>query len=153
MIKDFEIYHGAVFARMFGAASISLNVTSYPSDSNASYSIRNGDLSAGVYIKYSSKRLSPWRFTFLHEHQNEIDKMKTEFGEIFIILVCGKHGVVVIDYSELKSILDHDHDSSEWISIARGKRKMYTVKGKNGILDWKIGEADFPRKVLDYFKS
>ena len=135
MIKEFETYHGVVFARLFNALSTPICAASYPSSSNASYFLRNGDRVAGVYIKHSSKRLSPWRFTFLQEHQDEIYKMKAEFGD-----------------AELKFILDHNYDPAEWVSVARGKRQMYTVKGKDGALDCRVGEADFPRKVLDYLR-
>ena len=152
MIKEFETYHGVVFARLFNALSTPICAASYPSSSNASYFLRNGDRVAGVYIKHSSKRLSPWRFTFLQEHQDEIYKMKAEFGEVFIVLVCGKNGIVVLNYAELKFILDHNYDPAEWVSVARGKRQMYTVKGKDGALDCRVGEADFPRKVLDYLR-
>jgi hypothetical protein len=152
MIRDFEIYHGIVFARLLNASSAPISTASYPSSSNASYFLENGGHSAGMYIKYSTKRLSPWRFTFLQEHQGEIDRMKAEFGEVFLILVCGKNGIVVLNHDELKSILDHNHDPAEWVSVARGKRQMYTVKGKDGALDCKIGETDFPRKILDYLR-
>lgn len=153
MIKEFEIYHGVVFSRLFNASPAAICAASYPSSSNASYFLKNGDCAAGMYIKHCSKRLSPWRFTFLEEHQSEIDKMKTEFDEVFVVLVCGKNGIVVLDYTELKSILDHNHGPTEWISAARGKRQMYTVKGKDGVLDCKIGETDFPRKVLEYLSA
>lgn len=153
MIKDFETYHGVVFARLLNSSAAPLCAASYPSNSNASYFLRNGSRSAGMYIKYSTKRLSPWRFTFLRDHQDEIKKMKTEFDDVFLILVCGKNGIVVLNHAELKSILDHNHDPAEWMSIARGKRQMYTVKGKDGALDFKVGEADFPRKILDYLRA
>lgn len=152
MIKEFEIYHGIVFARLFNTSPIAIRVASYPSSSNASYFLTNGDRTVGIYIKHCSKRLSPWRFTFLKEHQDEISKMKAEFDELFVVLVCGKNGIVILNFTELKLILDHNHESAEWICIARGKREMYTVKGKDGALDCKIGEADFPRKILDYLQ-
>jgi len=153
MIKEFEIYHGVVFSRLFNASSATICVASYPSSSNASYFLKYGKRSAGMYIKHCSKRLTPWRFTFLQEHQEEISRMKEEFGEVFLVLVCGQNGIVVLNYCELKSILDYDHDPAEWVSVARGKRQMYTVKGKDGVLDCKVGETDFPRKILDYLQT
>lgn len=153
MIKDFEIYHGVVFARLFGASTIPIYAASYPSSSNSSYFLKGNANSTGVYIKYSTKRLSPWRFTFLKEHQDEMNKIKTEHTELFLVLVCGHNGVVVISHKELKSILDHNHKPVEWVSVSRGKRQMYTVKGKDGVLDFKVGEADFPRKILDFLNS
>jgi hypothetical protein len=92
--------------------------------------------------------MTPWRFTFNKQHQGEIDSMKTNFKNVFLILVCNNDGVICLNYSELKGILDNQHDPIEWISATRHKRKMYSVKGSNGELDFKIGQNDFPEKIF-----
>ena len=145
MIKDFEFFHGLVFARILHATQRPLSVRPFQSVSNASYVINDA---IGLYVKYSSKRMTPWRFTFKKEHQAEIDLMKANFKNVFLILVCNDDGVVCLSYSELKTILDSQHDPLEWISATRHKRKMYSVKGSNGKLDCKIGQNDFPEKIF-----
>ncbi|MGD0139774.1 MAG: hypothetical protein ABSD28_12925, partial [Tepidisphaeraceae bacterium] len=122
-----------------------LVVRPFQSVSNASYVIND---TVGIYIKYSSKRMTPWRFTFKKEHQEEIDLMKSNFKNVFLVLVCNDDGVVCLSYSELKEILDNQHDPIEWISATRHKREMYSVKGSNGELDFKIGQNDFPEKIF-----
>jgi hypothetical protein len=145
MIKDFEFFHGVVFARILHGTQRPLTMRPFQSVSNASYVVND---SIGIYIKYSSKRMTPWTFTFKKEHQEEIDLMKSSFKNVFLILVCNDDGVVCISYSELKEILDNQHDPIEWISATRHKREMYSVKGSNGELDFKIGQKDFPEKIF-----
>jgi hypothetical protein len=145
MIKDFEFFHGVVFARILHGTRRSLTVCPFQSVSNSSYVV-NG--SVGIYVKYSSKRMTPWHFTFKKEHQAEIDLMKSSFKNVFLVLVCNDDGIVCLSYSELKEILDNQHDPIEWISATRRKRKMYSVKGSNGELDFKIGKNEFPEKIF-----
>jgi hypothetical protein len=145
MIKAFEFYHGLVFARLLHETQRPIAVRLYKSVSNASYVVDDG---IGIYIKYSTKRMTPWRFTFKKEHQDEIDLLKSEFKNVFLLLVCSDDGIVCISYPELKQILDNQHDPIEWISATRRKREMYAVKGSNGELDFKIGQNDFPEKIF-----
>lgn len=145
MIRDFEFYHGVVFARILHGTQRPLSVKPFQSVSNASYVVND---TIGIYIKYSSKRMTPWTFTFKKEHQDEIDLMKVNFKKVFLVLVCNDDGVVCLSYAELKQILDNQHEPIEWISATRHKREMYLVKGSNGELDFKIGQSDFPEKLF-----
>lgn len=145
MINDFEFFHGLVFARILHGTQRSLYLRPFQSASNASYVVNDA---IGIYIKYSTKRMTPWRFTFKKEHQGEIDQMKAHFKNVFLVLVCNDDGIVCLSYSELKQILDNQHNPIEWISATRHKREMYTVKGSNGELDFKIGQSDFPEKIF-----
>lgn len=92
--------------------------------------------------------MTPWRFTFRKDHQEEIDLLKANFKKVFLILVCSDDGVVCLVYPELKQILDNQHGPIEWISATRHKREMYLVKGSNGELDFKIGQNEFPEKIF-----
>ena len=136
MIREFEFFHGLVFARILHGTQRPLSIKPFKSLSNSSYVVND---SIGIYIKYSSKRMTPWRFTFRKEHQDEIDLMKSSFERVFLLLVCNDDGVVCLSYSELTQILDNQHQPIEWISATRHKRQMYAVKGSNGELDFKIG--------------
>jgi hypothetical protein len=145
MIKEFQFYHGAIFAKILHGTKQSISIQSFPTHDNASYVINN---KVGIYIKYSTKRLSPWRFSFIKRHQDEIQDLKNKIGNVFLLLVCFDDGIVTLSYKELKKILDKKHEDVEWISASRNKRKMYTVKGSDGKLNFKIGLNDFPNKVL-----
>ncbi len=153
MMRDFELYHGVALTRLLNNLSAPIAIGKYVSDTNGLYVLRGNARSAGIYIKYCTKRLSPWSFTFRQEHQDEIARMKAELGEVFLVLVCHMDGVAVINYAELKQILDENHEASEWVTVARGKRQMYAVWGKDGTLDFKVAESSFPRKILDYLND
>ena len=145
MINSFEFYHGIVLSRLVHSIDFSVSIQRFQSDGNASYVV-NGNI--GLYVKYSSKRMSPWRFTFKKEHQDEIDLLKSKMEKVFLVLVCSDDGVVCLTYEDLKQILDTQHEPIEWISATRHKREMYAVKGSNGELDFKAGQRDFPAKLF-----
>lgn len=144
MLKEFEFYHGVILSRLVHGSD-PVRINTYPTDSNASYVLNSA---VGLYIKHSTKRMTPWRFSFQKKHQNEILEMKEKFNEVFLILVCGDDGIVTLGYKELKKILDEQHEEVEWIAVSRRPREKYTVKGSNGKLKYKIGENEFPNKIL-----
>jgi hypothetical protein len=146
MIKEFEFFHGTIFTKLIHEAKIPLTFETYPTPDNASY-ILNGK--TGIYIKYSTKRLSPWRFSFQKRHQDEMLEMRNKYGEVYLLLVCNDGGIVALSSKDLKEILNETFKPIEWISVARMHRKMYTVKGSDGDLGYKIALADFPKNVIN----
>lgn len=146
MIKEFEFYHGAVFASLIHDCIVPITIKPFPTSSNASYVI-NGNI--GVYIKHTTKRLTPWRFIFQKIHQEELLMMKNSLDDVFLVLVCGHDGIVTLNYDEVKQILDEVHDPVEWISASRTRHKEYTVKGSDGSLGRKISKRDFPKRIWD----
>ena len=145
MISEFEFFHGVVFARMLHATQRQLCLRPYPGSENAAY-VLDGD--KGIYIKYSSKRLSPWRFSFQKRHQETILEMKKNVGSVYVLLVCNDDGVVVLTFDELKQILDENHEAVAWISATRNRRQMYSIKGSDGKLNVKVGRDEFLEKMF-----
>lgn len=145
MIKEFEFYHGAVLTKLFHESKKDLVISIFPTPSNSSYVINK---KIGLFIKYSSKRMSPWRFSFSQEHQDEILKIKNKIGSVFLLLICGEDGVVALNFNELKEILNETHQVVEWISVSRTRNTEYQVKGSDGSLVYKISKKDFPRKLF-----
>lgn len=145
MLKEFEFFHGAVFANLLHASNEKITLKPYPTPSNSSYIINEN---VGIYIKHSSKRMSPWRYSFKKEHQDEIRKMKEELGEVYVVLVCNDDGLVALNFSEFKAILNDVHEEVEWVSVTRNRREMYLVKGSDGKLPFKVGRSDFPKKIF-----
>ena len=150
MIKDFEFYHGIVLSRLLHNTDRSIAITRFSNLDNASYVV-NGEL--GIYIKFSKKRMSPWSFTFTKNHQDEILKMSEKFKQIFVTLVCGNDGIACLSFKEFKQILDNQHEDIEWVSVSRGARKMYSVKGRDGALAFKLGNNEFPNKLFSDVES
>jgi hypothetical protein len=100
---------GLVFARILHGTQRPLSLRPFQSVSNAAYVAND---TVGIYIKHSAKRMTPWRFTFMKEHQEEIDLLKSNLAKVFLVLVCGDDGVACLSFSELKQLLDNQHDPS-----------------------------------------
>lgn len=145
MNKEFEFYHGVVFSKLVhyqGKFNLSLKL--YSDISNACYVINNR---VGLYIKHSTKRITPWSFSIQKDHKQEFLQMAEDLKEVFLILVCGDDGIVTLRSGDLWTIINRGAQT-EWISIIRTPRKEYTVKGPNGVLDHKVGKSDFPKIIL-----
>ena len=145
MISEFEFFHGAVLARMLHATQQAMTLAPYSESDNASYVIND---KKGMYIKYSSKRLSPWRFSFQRRHHEMISEMKHTLEEVFVILVCNEDGTVVLTFEEFQQVVKTDGEATQWISAARNRRQMYLVKGSDGKLEFKIGKDEFVEKIF-----
>jgi len=145
MISEFEFFHGAVFARMLHATQQTIAVAPYSESDNASYVI-NGN--KGIYIKYSTKRLSPWRFSFQGRHYEMILQMRRNLEEVFVILVCHDDGVVVLTFEEFQQIVKVEEAAVQWISAARNRKQMYLIKGSDGKLAFKIGKDELGKKMF-----
>lgn len=146
MIKKFKFYHGVVLARVVHHNKGGATIRSYPTESNSSYIV---DDSIGLYIKYCTNRMTPWKFSFSKAHQDEILDMQKDLSKVFVVFVCSDNGIAVLSFDELKHILDHDHQEMEWISLHRRPREKFTVKGSDGKLHFKIGDNNFPKKIFE----
>jgi hypothetical protein len=145
MINEYEFFHGAAILGLIGSSREPIQVLSVLGFENSAYSL-NGR--AGIYIKYSKKRLSPWTFTFTPKHQSTILKLYESYGEVFIFLVCNDDGVVGFNFADLRNILDDQFLAVEWIRVSRTKRKMYQVSGSDGKLSFRVGGDDYISKVF-----
>jgi len=104
---------------------------------------------SGIYLKHSAKRISPWQFTFLPVHLTEIATIESEIKALFLVLVCNDNGICCLDYQETAQlILVGNMDQTKSIRVSRSTREKYAVSGSDGKLEHKIGNNDFPRKVL-----
>jgi hypothetical protein len=107
----------------------------------------------GLFIKFSTKRASPWRYSFTLDHQTEIDILYKEYGEVFMVFVNKDDGAACMSHELLKQILDDNHEEVEWVAIKSKLRTQYSISGKDGKLDKKISRTDFPRSVGLYAAS
>ncbi len=144
MIYTYDYYHGSAINRLLDAGK-SVKLMNFPSDTNSSYTLND---KIGLFIKYSEKRISPWRFNFNKSHQQELNHMKDLHKKVYVIFVCSDDGFTCLSWSELKKLLDENHEDGEWIYIKRMRREKYTVTGSDGKLKYKIGKNDYPTKIV-----
>lgn len=100
-----------------------------------------------LFIKLSNKRRSPWGYSFTKTHQNEIDALKEEFGEVFILLLNHDDGVACLSYELFRKVLDNFHEPVENLTVKSSLRSQYGITGRDGGLDRKISRSDFPKSI------
>jgi len=102
-----------------------------------------------IYLKHSTKRLSPWQFTFLPQHLIEIEHIHTTTKSLFALLICNDDGICCLDYKEVSQlVMVGNMDQAKSIAVSRSTRQKYSVSGTDGKLIYKIGNSDFPQKVF-----
>ena len=140
-----SFFHGAVLIRVIRHESFrSVKVCQ---ENDCSYLV-NG--MSGIYIKYSQKRLSPWSFTFSEEHVGGVEELNRKLSNVFVTLVCGEDGICCLEWEEFATVISTESTTyPKWISVSRMKGEKYSVWGRDGVLRHKIGNIDFPRKILE----
>lgn len=144
-LNEYEFFNGVVLNRLVRKGK-PIKIDVFPTSGNNSFMIND---KVGLYLKFSTKKISPWRFSFTKEHQEEMKIMRDLLENIYLILICGRDGIACIEYEELKQILDEYYEDVEWVSASRLKREQYTIKGSNGKLDFKIADTDYPKKIFE----
>jgi len=89
---------------------------------------------AAFQVKHSSKRLSPWQFTYTPETLAELAELRRTFDPVWVFLVCGQDGVVGLSLKELTSIVQVGESSTAWVRVSRSRNSMYRVGGTLGEL-------------------
>lgn len=130
-----EFYEGAalhLLARAGGIAGI---------DYEAPFFLLNGRLL--IHVKYSTRKRSPWGFTFTPEEQILLRDKATGL-ETVIALVCGSDGVAALPYDEYLQVAT-PRRSAIHISCYRQHREHYEVNGPDGKLEGKVPPSNWHR--------
>ncbi|OQY02604.1 MAG: hypothetical protein B6I26_00155 [Desulfobacteraceae bacterium 4572_130] len=139
-----DFFHGVVLANIVNKNDVSLK--KYKKN-NSSYIIND---TIGIYNKYSQKRISPWSFSFLEKHINQILEMNKNLETLFIILICNNDGICCLNYQEFGTVLSVENKMfPKWIKASRLKKEKYSVSGSDGKLSYKIGNNKFPEKIFN----
>ncbi|NDF03719.1 MAG: hypothetical protein EB068_01195 [Betaproteobacteria bacterium] len=149
-MKEFEFFHGAVLVQLLDSSTDGVKITRFNHSDNAAYVIDN---KVGLYIKYSTARLSPWMFSFTKDHQLSFNKLTASYGKAFVALICNEDGVACLSESTLQSVLDDQFGDIEWIRVDRPAGGSYRVRGSDGSLEKKVPRSTFPRLILEALSS
>lgn len=131
MITEAERYHGVVFRQL--VVSAGRPVTFDVADSTGRKDCFRFD-SAAFQIKYSTRRLSPWYFSFTVEQMWEIEGLVRQFYPVWMLLVCGVDGIVGISAQEFIGITESRPGNVASIRVSRKRNSMYRVSGNAGEL-------------------
>jgi hypothetical protein len=126
MITDAERYHGVALRQIILSAGRPISIgTAEESGRIDSFSIER----TAFQIKYSTKRLSPWNFSFTADQLFEIAALAKTFGKVWMVLVCGGDGIVCLRAKEFLSITEPRPGGVCAIRVSRNKNSMYRVSG------------------------
>ncbi len=146
MTKDVKFFHGIALARIIDSKSAFLKKID-----RSIYSIDNNRIY--FYIKYSTKRMSPWTFSFLMNHVEKIVSLYNSKAKIYIVLVCNDDGICCLNFNEFKTIISYKNKFyPKWIRVSRRRGEKYYVTGSDGALKHKIGNSDYPEKLFNLCK-
>ena len=138
MIDEFKAYHGSAFAELIDESTIPITLFRPDLSNNAVYILNN---SIGLFIKHSTKRISPWRFTFQLDHVKNLSNLTGEFEHTFLVLICGRNSIAVINALEVRDLLPLDSPAVSWVSVNTSHNTMLTVEGSTGGLKRKIRKS------------
>jgi len=96
-----------------------------------------------VLLKYSTKKRSPWGFTFMPNEQALLELRALE-STLTIGLICGDDGIAAIPYERFRTIA-LPRKSAIHVSCYRSHGEHYEVNGPDGTLDGKIAPSTWQR--------
>jgi hypothetical protein len=94
-----------------------------------------------LYFKYSTKKDSPWRFTFTDEHLEGLKSVKKNSTSMNLVLICGFECIAVLNSTNLEKIIDLDTDSTQWISVKSFHNRSLRIAGSASKLDHTISKS------------
>ena len=161
-ISDTNTLHGGAFIMLMEAINDTNPKIKYSIDfceSKSKYKVnffceewQKKDVSLGLFLKHSQKRISPWRYTFTKEHQNEIIDLFETCDNVFILLIASQKGIAVINKSLYEELLDENIDESEWISLSRKHNENFRIRSKDKNKKDTLAKNCFPNLITDYLK-
>lgn len=126
MIGESERYQGTALRQIIVSAGRPVRIgTAEASGRIDSFSIER----TAFQIKYSTKRLPPWNFSFTADQLFEIAALARTFDSVWMVLVCGVDGIVSLRTREFLSITEPRPGGVCSIRIYRNKNSMYRVSG------------------------
>jgi hypothetical protein len=126
MISDLERYQGVALRQIIISAGQNINI----GIANETGRIDCFRIEKTAFqIKYSTKRLSPWPFSFTADQMFEIADLIKKFNSAWMLLVYGVDGIVTLRAREFLSITEARPGGVCSIRVSRSKNSMYRVSG------------------------
>lgn len=140
MLDEYEFYQGVVLRQLAVEADYSsLSFRPFVREGRINAFVVNGRV--GVYLKHSSKRMSPWRFSFNIEQAADLLDLEQKFPDSFIVFVCGDDGLVTLSLADLHEVVNFQESDNAWVSISRPPRNQYELAGNKGELNNKVARG------------
>jgi hypothetical protein len=135
MLDEYEFYHGALIRALVVELGLPLEIK--VDDAAGRIDSFVIDKKVAIHIKHSTKRLSPWQFTFSRANVEELIDLDHRHHQLFICLICGDDGFLCITPEEFLEVSGPAKSETYWIRAERPRNKMYEVSGNAGTLSIK----------------
>ena len=139
MLDEYEFYQGAALRQLIVGGASSLTFRPFVREGRITAFVLNARF--GIYVKHSSKRMSPWRFTFTIEQAADLLDLEIKYPDSFLIFVCETDGLVTVSFPDLHDIVDFQQTDNAWVSISRPPRAQYSITGNKGELGRKVSRG------------
>lgn len=145
MKSVFLRYHGSFLASLIDNSTSPVEISREIPQDNHLYVFNK---KVGAYVTYSSKRMSPWTFTFEPRHVCSIYELDGRHLDSFVILVCGFETTAVLHMSEVRLLLPQNSLSNSSITIRTGHDRKLAVSGTAGELNTKVAKTKTYERLL-----
>jgi hypothetical protein len=142
MIPEYKFFHGAVLADIVDRHRRPVTFREVVDEGRLLNYVIND--AVGLQIKYSTRRLRPWGFSFLDAHLKQLQELVDSYPTSFAVLLCNDDGFVAIDASQLLSAAGNRTGGQSWFRVDRRKREMYRVFGPCGELAMRFRTTSEP---------
>ncbi len=146
MFDDYELYHGVVLREIVVRNDSSVRIAPFRSSGRVAAFVLNDAI--GLFLKHSSKRLSPWQFTFQSDQLECLRELERNCVQTFTVFVCGRDGMLTMAFDDLHELLNLEESKQAWVRIERKPRSMYTVRGNEREHSRKIAKGISPLKEV-----
>ena len=99
-----------------------------------------------VLLKYSTRKRSPWGFTFMTSEHDLLSKIAPR-AQAVVALVCGSDGVAAFRYDELAAIAPEAYAAAH-VACYRNLGQHYEIWGPQGSLPGKVAPSEW-RRILN----
>jgi len=144
MLPDYGRYYGSALTHIIDHCLVPVTVARLNLGIQGYYLLGS---KVPLYIKFCRNRKGPWSFTFHRDHQIHYQKVADEYGDCILALVCGKDGIVALNFAQVREVLDDHFEEQEGISVRRKLNHMYSIGGSNGRLSSKIARDSLMQQV------
>lgn len=146
MITDTARFHGVVLINLIEDISLGLSIRKLNTGISGIYLLNE---KIPLYIKYASKRTSPWSFTFHDIHLQRYYDLVIQYGDCLMVLICGSDGIVTLGNSEMRKIVIPDFNVQKRITVTRRLNHMYSVNGSDGDIEKRISRKNLTEYVIN----
>ena len=141
-IQQKDLFHGAALTQLTEHPSFkALN----KADAKYGHYLVNAD--CRLMVKLTTRTNGPWQFTFQPDDLNTLKSDIASGFKTFVVLVCGKVTVCLLNSRDFKAVIDLNSASVQSVRVDIPRARM-SVRGSKGTLKHAITHKISPIRCL-----